>query len=119
MAPRCHGYGFWGSVNTPPGALGPPAVAHTLFLDHAHDPAIDIVRDLYLDQALFAARVRTHATTKTSPFYLVYGKHPRLLGDDNHPLDVNTPIADYRSRLEAVQSARQQASRVTYERALR
>ena len=29
--------------------------------------------DLYLDQALFACRIRTHATTKTSPFYLVYG----------------------------------------------
>ena len=27
--------------------------------------------DLYLDQALFACRVRTHATTKTSPYYLV------------------------------------------------
>jgi len=39
--------------------------------------------DLYLDQALFACRVRTHSTTKTSPFYLVYGKHPRLLGDQN------------------------------------
>jgi len=75
--------------------------------------------DLYLDQALFACRVRTHATTKTSPYYLIYGKHPRLLGDDNYPLNVNTPIADYRPRLEAVQSARQQASRITYERALR
>jgi hypothetical protein len=39
--------------------------------------------DLYLERALFACRVRTHATTKTSPFYLVYGKHPRLLGDVN------------------------------------
>jgi hypothetical protein len=39
--------------------------------------------DLYLERALFACRVRTHATTKTSPFYLVYGKHPRLLGDMN------------------------------------
>src|SRR5436309_219682 len=26
--------------------------------------------DLYLDQAVFACRVRTHTTTKTSPFYL-------------------------------------------------
>jgi len=74
--------------------------------------------DLYLDQALFACRVRTHSTTHTSPFYLVYGKHPRLLGDDNHPLDVNTPPQDYKPRIEAVQSARQEASRVTYERAL-
>lgn len=29
--------------------------------------------DRYLDQALFAARIRTHTTTRYSPFYLVYG----------------------------------------------
>ena len=75
--------------------------------------------DLYLDQALFACRVRTHSTTHTSPYYLVYGQHPRLLGDDNHPLDVDVPPQDYHARIEAVQSARQEASRVTYERALR
>ena len=74
---------------------------------------------MYLDQALFACRVRTHATTRTSPYYLVYGKQPHLVNDDNHPLDVNAPIADYHSRIEVVQSARQQASRVTAERALR
>lgn len=62
--------------------------------------------DQYLDQALFACRVRIHSTTQTSPFYLVYGKHPRLLGDDNYPLDVNTPPQDYESRLKVVQSAR-------------
>ena len=75
--------------------------------------------DLYLDQALFACRVRTHATTETSPYYLVYGKHPRLVGDENYALDVHTPAVDHHPRIEAVQSARQQASRVTYERALR
>ena len=47
--------------------------------------------DQYLDQALFACRVRTHSTTQTSPFYLVYGKHPRLLGDDNYQLEVSAP----------------------------
>ena len=75
--------------------------------------------DLYLDQALFACRVRAHATTRTSPYYLVYGKHPRLVSDDNYPLDVDTPVADYRPRIEAVQSARQEATQITYERALR
>ena len=39
--------------------------------------------DLYLDQALFACRVRTNSTTKESPFYLVYGQHPHLFGDVN------------------------------------
>src|ERR1700694_61213 len=33
--------------------------------------------DLYLDQALFACRVHTHATTKLSPFSLVCGNHLR------------------------------------------
>jgi hypothetical protein len=74
--------------------------------------------DQYLDQALFACRVRTHSTTHTSPFYLVYGNHPRLVGDDNHPLDVDVPPREYRSRLENVQSARQEANRNTYETAL-
>ena len=50
--------------------------------------------DLYLDQALVAYRVRTHATMKTSPFYLVYGKHPRLPGDLNVPMAEDATIAD-------------------------
>ena len=39
--------------------------------------------DLYLDQAVFTCRVRTYTTTKTSPFYLLYGRHPHFLGDVN------------------------------------
>ena len=39
--------------------------------------------DLYLDQTLFAYRVRMHSTMKTSPFYLLYGRQPHLLGDPN------------------------------------
>ena len=73
----------------------------------------------YLDQALFACQVRAYATTRTSPYRLVYSKHLRLVSDDNHPLDVDTPVADHRPRIEAVQSARQEASQITYERALR
>jgi hypothetical protein len=34
--------------------------------------------DKYLPQALFSARVRIHATSKISPFYLIYGIHPRI-----------------------------------------
>jgi hypothetical protein len=74
--------------------------------------------DLYLDQALFAARIRTHATTKTSPFYLVYGKHPRLLGDSNVPLANDASIANNETRIQSVYTARQEATRATYERAL-
>ena len=37
--------------------------------------------DEYLKQTLFSLRVRTHAVTKFSPFYLLYGVNPRLPGD--------------------------------------
>jgi hypothetical protein len=38
-------------------------------------------RDEFLPHALFSIRVPTHAFTKLSPFYLLYGVHPRILGD--------------------------------------
>jgi transposase InsO family protein len=37
--------------------------------------------DEYLPEATFAIRVRTHAVTRYSPFYLLYGVKPRLPGD--------------------------------------
>ncbi|KAH6583466.1 hypothetical protein BASA61_007985 [Batrachochytrium salamandrivorans] len=37
--------------------------------------------DEYLNQTVFALRVRKHAVTKKSPFYLLYGVEPRLPGD--------------------------------------
>jgi hypothetical protein len=75
--------------------------------------------DLYLDQALFACRIRTHSTTKTSPFYLLYGQHPHLLGDDNVtlPRDAESRVPD--ERLKLVQSARMEAAMATHERALK
>ena len=42
--------------------------------------------DLYLNQALYHARVRTHTTTEQSPFYMLYGVHPRLLDDEVGPM---------------------------------
>ena len=75
--------------------------------------------DLYLDQAIFACRVRTHATTKTSPFYLLYGRQPHLLGDPNEALSIDTAAAPYDERLKLLSSARQEAAVATYERALK
>ncbi|TMC16709.1 MAG: DDE-type integrase/transposase/recombinase, partial [Chloroflexi bacterium] len=66
--------------------------------------------DLYLDQALFACRVRTHTTTKTSPFYLLYGRQPHLLGDYNIALSAEAPAADHEERFKPLQSARQEAA---------
>jgi transposase InsO family protein len=41
--------------------------------------------DLYLEQALFACRVKIHSTTGFSPFELVYGVRPVLPGDIGVP----------------------------------
>lgn len=39
----------------------------------------------YLDQALLACRIRAHRATGFSPFYLVYGQHPKIPGDNLLP----------------------------------
>jgi hypothetical protein len=75
--------------------------------------------DLYLDQAVFACRIRTHTTTKTSPFYLLYGRQPHLLGDPNLTLPIDSEMAPEQERLEHLQSARKQAALATYERAVK
>ena len=74
--------------------------------------------DLYLDQALFACQVHIHITNKTSPFYLLYGKHPHLLGDLNKALPIDATAEGYEERLKLVQSARTEAAKRTYEKAL-
>ncbi len=48
--------------------------------------------DEFLDQTLFAIRVRQHAVTKHSPFYLLYGVHPRLPGDSHPPPSKMQPL---------------------------
>ena len=74
--------------------------------------------DLYLDQAVFACRIRTHSTTKNSPFYLLYGRQPHLLGDHNAALPVDANSAS-EERLKLLQSARKEAAIATYERAMK
>ncbi|KAG1136414.1 hypothetical protein G6F37_011734 [Rhizopus arrhizus] len=41
--------------------------------------------DEYVDTALFACRIRKHATTGFSPFYLTYGVDPKIPGDSHRP----------------------------------
>ncbi|EIE84465.1 hypothetical protein RO3G_09175 [Rhizopus delemar RA 99-880] len=41
--------------------------------------------DDYMDAALFACRIRKHATTGFSPFFLTYGVEPRIPGDHHRP----------------------------------
>src|SRR5208282_649641 len=75
--------------------------------------------DLYLDTALFASRIRTNTTTKTSPFYLLYGQQPHLHGDPHHAFPSDAPPAEHEERIRTMSSVRQEATRATYERALR
>lgn len=55
--------------------------------------------DEYLAQTIFALRVRKHAVTGHSPFYLLYGVQPRLPGDST-PLFQNMAPLDELERLE-------------------
>jgi transposase InsO family protein len=41
--------------------------------------------DLYLSQALFTCRVKAHATTGLTPFFLAYGLEPAIPGDLTNP----------------------------------
>ena len=75
--------------------------------------------DLYLDQALFACRVRTSRTAKTSPFYLVYGQQPQLVGDPTSALPNDATPEGHEKRLQLVQSARTQAAIAAYEEAVK
>ncbi len=78
--------------------------------------------DEYLHQALFAVRIRKHAVSKYSPFFLLYGVDPRIPGDPSRPeLD-----ADQSARLEgiiarhaAANEARISANKLLVERAIR
>ncbi|KAG0808563.1 hypothetical protein G6F16_013716 [Rhizopus arrhizus] len=41
--------------------------------------------DEYVDTTLFACRIRKHATTGFSPYFLTYGVDPRIPGDPHRP----------------------------------
>ncbi|KAH6601294.1 hypothetical protein BASA50_001687 [Batrachochytrium salamandrivorans] len=50
--------------------------------------------DEYLPQVLLALRTRTHAVTGFSPFYLMFGIHPRLPTDETPPRNTLAPLDD-------------------------
>lgn len=76
--------------------------------------------DQYLSQALFACRIRTHSTSKYSPFYLLYGRHPNLPSDDKKPVPINVPVSDeqHEDRIQKLVTARTQANELIYQRAV-
>ncbi|OMJ19487.1 hypothetical protein AYI70_g4691 [Smittium culicis] len=70
--------------------------------------------DLFLDQAVWATRVRHHSITKVSPYFLVYGIDPRLPGDQINPLLSHdfiekTSLEETSKRLISVSKARKDA----------
>lgn len=53
--------------------------------------------DHFLDQAVFACNIRKHRTTNHSPYFLVYGKEPKIPGDTTRPFlppTDDTPLPD-------------------------
>jgi hypothetical protein len=64
----------------------------------------------YLDQALLACRIRAHRATGYSPFYLVYGQSPRILGENLVPsigeLDETDMTGPRLSQLEKLKEIR-------------
>jgi hypothetical protein len=75
--------------------------------------------DVYLDQALFACRIGTHTTTKTSSFYLLYGRHRHLFGERNIALPSDAETSPHDERFKLLQLVTKEAVLATYERAFR
>lgn len=50
--------------------------------------------DEFLDQSLFALRIRTHSVTGYSPFKLLFGVDPRIPGDLRPPDSMMQPLDD-------------------------
>ena len=74
--------------------------------------------DLYLAQAVFAARVHEHSTTGFSPFYLVYGEQPRIPSDDDDAM-VAQPFAERLDVLQNLNDARTKANELLLNRAIK
>jgi hypothetical protein len=55
--------------------------------------------DDYVAEIVWGMRVRTHAVTKLSPFYVLFGLHPRLSGDFTPPNQLLAPLDEVEERL--------------------
>ena len=57
--------------------------------------------DIFIPPVLFAYRVTHSASTKESPFFMLYGRDPRLPMDCSflHPIDASSAIQEHRQRV--------------------
>ena len=57
-----------------------------------------ILWNQYLQQTTFFVRVRIHATTEYSSYYLIFGRHLKLSSDNNQlrPLDYDDDVLQER-----------------------
>lgn len=82
--------------------------------------------DEYIDSALFSCRIRKHATTGLSPFFMTYGIDPKLPGDSNRPFlepfteeDPELIADDTLSRIRLLREKRLQANEDMKQQALK
>ncbi|CAF1263743.1 unnamed protein product, partial [Didymodactylos carnosus] len=71
--------------------------------------------DEFVDQALFACRVRVHQSTGRTPFFMVYGVEPKIPGDELTPIldDRGNTTINTTSRLNQLHNLAVERERVT------
>ena len=81
-----------------------------------------ILWDQYLQQATFSVRIRVHTITGYSPYYLMFGRHPKLPSDDNRlrPLKADGDMLQARlDDIEKMQHARMIANERLVDKAIK
>ena len=74
--------------------------------------------DEYLTQAVFAARVREHTVSKRSPYFLVYGVHPRITSDNDDSPDLR-PQEGREGQIQRLADARSKANELLLAHAIK
>jgi hypothetical protein len=68
--------------------------------------------DTYILQSLFACRIRTHAVTRETPFFLTYGIEPTIPGDEQKLDELARSTQDVRAHELELLGERREAARL-------